>query len=513
MSTEKHLVEAMGSGLAMIDFDGDGLLDLYFVNGAKLDGEPPSVTYAKTAARHWNRLYRNLGEWRFQDVTEAAGVAGRDYGMGAAVADYDGDGDDDLFVSNFGTDILFRNQGDGTFRDVSRESGIRGEGWSSGAVFLDFDNDGFLDLFVASYLQWSPQDSAACGQFLPERRSYCHPREFHAAQHTLYRNLGDGAFEDVSDATNLSSEMGKGLGVALNDYDGDGWIDIFVANDSYPQQLLRNASGERFFESALEAGVAYDAEGAEYAGMGVTWEDFDRDLRADIAVNALGRQGYWLYRDVDRRFEAVSEQTGLLALSELRSGWGMGLVDFDNDGWRDLFVAQGHVMDDIGDSDPALAREEPMMLARNLFGRFYDVSGGAGRPFDRPIAGRGAAFGDLDQDGRVDIVVSVNDGPALILRNTSEAGNALAVRLEGIGPNRDAIGAVVRIRSSDGVEQTAFRGSQGSYLSSSSPDIHFGLGEGQRCESISVRWPDGTTQTVLDPGDGLITVRQPAPPD
>ena len=513
MSTEKHLVEAMGAGLAMIDFDGDGLLDLYFVNGAELDGEPPSVTYAKTAARHWNRLFRNLGGWRFRDVTEAAGVAGRGYGMGAAVADYDGDGDEDLFVSNFGTDILFRNQGDGTFRDVSREAGIRGEGWSSGAAFLDFDDDGFLDLFVASYLQWSPQDSPACGQFLPERRSYCHPREFHAGQHTLYRNLGDGTFEDVSDATNLSSELGKGLGVALNDVNGDGWVDIFVANDSFPQQLLRNANGERFLESALEAGVAYDAEGAEYAGMGVAWEDYDRDLRADIAVNALGRQGYWLYRDVDRRFEAVSEQTGLLALSELRSGWGMGLVDFDNDGWRDLFVAQGHVMDDIGDSDPALAREEPMMLARNLFGRFYDVSGRAGPSFDRAIAGRGAAFGDLDQDGRVDIVVSVNDGPALILRNTSEAGNALAVRLEGFGPNRDAIGAVVRIRSSDGVEQTAFRGSQGSYLSSSSPDIHFGLGEGQRCESISVRWPDGTTQTVLDPGDGLITVRQTAPPD
>ncbi len=507
-SAEKHLPEAMGAGVAMIDFDLDGLLDLYFVNGAELVRGEPQRAYAKSSRKYSNRLYRNLGEWRFRDVTEEAGVAGSGYGMGTAVADYDGDGDPDLFVSNFGQDILFRNEGDGTFRDVSREAGIRGEGWSSGAAFLDFNNDGLLDLFVASYLRWTLQISKPCGPFLPDRRSYCHPREFLPARHTLYRNAGDGTFEDVSDASGIRGAPGKGLGVALGDFDRDGWVDIFVANDSYPQQLLRNAGGERFVESALETGVAFDAEGRDYSGMGVVWDDFDRDLRADLVVNALGRQGYWLYRSDGERFEPVSARTGLLELSELRSGWGMGLVDFDNDGWRDLLVAQGHVMDDIGDSDPALANEEPLMLARNLFGRFYDVSGRAGPAFNRPIAGRGAAFGDLDGDGRVDAAISVNNGSALILRNSSPAGNSVTVRLEGSGANRDAIGASVRVRTAGTVEQMAFRGNHGSYLSSNSPDLHFGLGEDGRCESITVRWPDGSTQTVSDPTGPVVTVQQ-----
>ncbi len=507
-SPEKHLVEAMGAGIAMLDFDGDGLLDLYFVNGAELADGPEGSAYLKSSSAHWNRLYRNLGDWRFEDVTGEAGVAGRGFGMGAAVADYDGDGDADLFVSNYGPDILFRNEGDGTFRDVSAEARIEGSGWSAGAAFLDFNNDGLLDLFVASYLEWTLDTSPACGPFLPESRSYCHPREFPAAQHTLYRNLGDGTFEDVSEAAGLESELGKGLGVALNDYDGDGWVDIFVANDSFPQQLFRNARGGRFVESALGAGVAYDQEGNDYAGMGVAWHDYDRDLRADIAVNALGRQGYWLYRRHGSHFEPASEQSGLLALSELRSGWGMGLVDFDNDGWRDLFVAQGHVMDDIGDSDPELAHEEPLMLARNLFGRFYDVSGRAGAVFERKFAARGAAFGDLDGDGRVDVAVSVNDGAALVLQNKSSAGNSMAVRLEGNAPNRDAIGATVRVRTGDGVEQESFRGAYGSYLSSSAPDLHFGLGQGQHCESITVRWPDGSTQTLPDPQGSVVTIRQ-----
>ncbi len=510
---DKHLVEAMGSGVAMIDFDQDGLLDLYFVNGAELTQSQGRLAYEKTAPQHWNRLYRNLGEWQFRDVTEEAGVAGEGYGMGAAVADYDGDGDPDLFVSNFGPDILFRNEGDGTFRNVSHDAGVEGEGWSSGAAFLDFNNDGLLDLFVASYLNWSPQMSRPCGPFLPDRRSYCHPREFRAARHTLYRNSGDGTFVDASDATGVSSTPGKGLGVAVGDYDRDGWVDIFVANDSFPQQLLRNARGDRFVESALKAGVAYDGEGRDYAGMGVVWEDFDRDLRADIVVNALGRQGYWLYRSVGRRFEPGSERSGLLELSELRSGWGIGLVDFDNDGWRDLLVAQGHVMDDIGESDPVLAHEEPLMMARNLFGRFYDIAERAGPVFDRAVAARGAAFGDLDNDGRVDVVISVNDGPALVLRNTSAAGNSLTIRLEASGSNRDALGAVVRVRSAAGVEQEAFRGSYGSYLSSNSPDLHFGLGDRGRCESVTVRWPDGSKQTIQEPTGRLVTVRQSGPLD
>ena len=510
-SPEKHLLEAMGSGVAMLDYNGDGRIDLYFVNGADLSGASGEGGPNKEDPRFWNRLYENGGGWRFRDVTAEAGVAGRGYGMGAAVADYDADGDPDLFVSNFGTDILYRNEGDGTFLDVSAEAGLSHGGWSSGAVFLDFDNDGRIDLFVARYLRWTLETSRPCGDALPDRRSYCHPRQFGPATHLLYRNLGGGRFEDVSEAAGLAGHPGKGLGVALNDYDGDGWVDLFVANDSYPQQLFRNAGGKGLVETAVLAGAAYDSDGHDYAGMGVVWEDFDGDARPDLLVNALGRQGYWLYRNRNGRFEPVSDVSGIAALSELRSGWGMGLEDFDNDGWRDLLVAQGHVMDDIGDSDPALAHEEPLMIARNLFGRFYDVSGRAGSVFREALAARGAAFGDLDADGRIDVAVVVNDGPALLLRNTSAAGNSVSIRLEGVGGNRDGIGAVASVTTREGRETTAFRQSAGSYLSSNAPDLHFGLGDQQCCKSVTVRWPDGTTQAVPDPESPLIVIRQADP--
>ena len=510
---DKYLVEAMGSGVAMLDFDGDSRLDLYFVNGADLDDLAKESSSAKSDPRYWNRLYRNVGNWRFEDATAPAGVAGRGYGMGVATGDYDGDGDIDLFVSNFGPDILFRNEGDGTFRDVTADAGIAGPGWSAGAAFLDFDGDGWLDLFVATYLDWTFGKSRPCGDSLPDRRSYCHPRLFDPVRHTLYRNLGNGRFLDVTSEANISDHPGKGLGVAVNDYDGDGWSDVFVANDSYPQQLFRNLRGTGFTDLAIKAGAAYDAEGQEYAGMGIVWSDFDRDTRPDLLVNALGRQGYWLYRNADGTFEPVSDSSGISALSELRSGWGMGLADFDNDGWRDLFVAQGHVMDDIGDSDMALSHEEPLMLARNLFGRYYDVSGRAGPVFGRRYAARGTAFGDLDSDGRVDVAVNVNDGAALLLRNESAAGEWITVRLEGVGGNRDAIGSRVTVKSTANTVQSAYSGEAGSYLSANSPDLHFGLGEEGRCTAIEIRWPDGSHGVVTDVDDELLVVRQSMRPE
>ncbi|MXY71111.1 MAG: CRTAC1 family protein [Acidobacteriia bacterium] len=506
----KFLVETMGAGVALIDYDGDGLWDLYFVNGADLSNVSEVKGPEKAAERFWNRLYKNLGDWRFEDVTGSAGVAGRGYGMGAAVADYDGDGDSDLFVTNFGPDLLYRNDGSGKFTEVSTAAGIRGGGWSAGAAFADFDNDGHLDLFVAQYLEWSFGASKPCGEGRPDRLSYCHPREFGPVTHRVYRNLGDGRFEDASVRMGIADHPGKGLGVALNDFDGDGWVDVFVANDSYPQQLFLNKRGARFEEVAIRLGAAYDAEGRDYAGMGVVWQDFDGDLRPDLLVNALGRQGYWLYRHLGDRFEPASELSGVAALSELRSGWGMGLVDFDNDGWRDLLVGQGHVMDDIEHSDEALAHEEPILLARNLFGRFFDVSSKAGPAFERRLAARGVAFGDLDGDGRVDAVVNVNDGEALILRNQSDAGHSITVRLEGAGLNRDAIGASVRVRTEDGREQHGFRASAGSYLSSNADDLHFGLGDSGRAERVQVWWPNGSTQAVSGQTSGLVVIRQPA---
>lgn len=505
---EKYLLEAMGAGVAMLDFDGDGRLDIYFVNGARLEDLANGASGAKADPRYWNRLYRNVGNWQFEDATASAGVAGRGYGMGVATGDYDGDGDIDLFVSNFGPDILFRNEGDGTFRDASADAGIGGPGWSAGAAFLDFDGDGWLDLFVASYLDWSFEKSRPCGESLPDRGSYCHPRLFDPVQHTLYRNLGNGRFQDVSPESNISDHAGQGLGVAVNDYDGDGWADVFVANDSYPQQLFRNLGGSGFTELAVQAGVAYDAEGQEYAGMGVVWSDSDRDARPDILVNALGRQGYWLYRNANGRFEPASDSSGISALSELRSGWGMGLADFDNDGWRDLFVAQGHVMDDIGDSDGALSHEEPLMLARNLFGRYYDVSSRAGPVFDRRYAARGASFGDLDADGRVDVAVNVNDGAALLLRNESTAGESITVRLQGVGGNRYAIGARVTVKSTANTVQSAYSGEAGSYLSANSPDLHFGFGEDGRCEAVEITWPDGSQDMFTDIEDRWLAASQ-----
>ncbi len=507
-SAEKHLIEAMGSGVAILDFDSDGLPDLYFVNGAAVSGRSPEGPLAKGSPRHWNRLYRNLGGWRFRDVTREAGVAGKGYGMGVATADFDGDGDTDIFLTNFGPDMLLRNEGDGTFLDVSAISGIRGDGWSSGAAFADFDRDGRLDLIVAGYLQWNFELSRPCGEALPARRSYCHPRAFRPARHTLYRGLGDGRFEDVSEWSGLGDRPGKGLGVAINDSDGDGWPDIFVANDSYPQQLFLNEGDGRLRESALHAGVAHDSEGRDYAGMGVAWEDFDGDSSPDLLVNALGRQGYWLYRNTGGEYRPASRISGLTALSELRSGWGMGLVDFDNDGWRDLMVGQGHVMDDISLSDEALAHEEPLMLARNLHGRFFDVSDRAGPAFRTAMAARGVAFGDLDRDGRVDAVISTNGGLALLLRNVSSAAAWASVTLVGQGENRAAIGARVCVAPENGRRQCAFRSTAGSYLSSASVPLHFGLGDSRQLARLTIQWPDGSQQRVIEPPLGELTVRQ-----
>lgn len=469
----------MGAGVALLDYDGDGLLDIFLVNGAEIvDG--------RVGRKHPNRLFRNRGDWSFEDITDAAGLAGKGYGMGAAVGDYDGDGDPDLYVSNFGPDLFYRNDGD-AFVEIAEETGVATDGWSAGAAFFDYDGDGRQDLFVARYLDWDFDSSRPCGD---QDSSYCHPRLFGAVTHKLYRNLG-GRFEDISAQVGLDEAPGKGLGVAVGDVDGDGRPDVFVANDSVPQQLFLNREG-RLIESAIGAGVAYDADGRTYAGMGTVLSDYDNDGDLDIFANALALEGYSLYRQREpAEFDPVAAGTGLLGATEMHSGWGAGFSDFDNDGWSDLFVAQSHVMDDIERSQPNLHYEEPLLLLRNLFGRFYDVSAKAGEAFETPRAHRGAAIGDLDNDGRLDLVISVNNGEALLLRNLAPAGN------HWIGFDVDA-GARVTVTDSEGVQRLRSAGASGSYLSSSDPRAHFGLGAATASQ-VQISWPNGARKVLEEP--------------
>ena len=495
--SQKYLMEAMVGGVATLDFDQDGLLDLYFVNGAALaDPMPEGHAPDKSDPRYWNRLYRNEGGWRFSDVTRKAGVQGEHYGQGVAAGDYDNDGFPDLFLANFGRNTLFRNRGDGTFEDVTELAGVQGGGWSAAAGFMDYDRDGHLDLFVTRYVQWSFEGNPWCGERKPGYRSYCHPKQFKPISHLTYRNNGDGTFTEASDSTGFGAVPGKGLGIAFNDYDRDGWIDVLVANDSAPQQLFRNVEGAKFEEVALLSGMAYDENGRTFAGMGADFADYSNDGLPDIFINALAHQGYALFRNEGPLFEYVSGRTGVSEISTQHSGWGTKFVDYDNDGLRDIFVAQGHVMDNIELTQPDLQYEEPLVLMRNTGDGFVDVSSSSGDPFQVDRAARGAAFADLDNDGFVDIAINCRDGRAVILRNAGNENRWLTVDLEGRRSNRDGIGALVRVTSDAGTEQQGVVSRAGSYLSSGDRRLHFGLGGAGSVRGVAVTWPSGAVQQL-----------------
>lgn len=499
ISAEKYLPESMGAGVALIDYDRDGLLDIYFVNGATLPG------LSKADSRFWNRLYRNLGGGKFEDVTVKAGVQGVGYGMGAAVGDFDNDGYSDLFIANLNRNTLYRNTGKGTFEDVTDRAGLGGGGWSVGAAFVDYDRDGKLDLFVSRYVQFRFDRNPWCGDRKPGYRSYCHPDQFGATTHLLYRNQSDGKFRDVSQEMGIAAAPGKGLGVAVNDVDNDGWPDIAVANDSAPQQLFRNNGGKRFEEVALSKGLAYDEDGRVFAGMGIDFADYDHDGRPDIFINALAQQRYALFRNKPDYFDYHSGPAGVGAITNLHSGWGARFIDYDNDGWRDLFVAQGHVMDNIELTQPQLRYLEPLLLMRNVGGKFEDVSKRSGAVFEKPLAARGAAFGDLDNDGFADVVISCNNGAPVILRNTGKGGHWLQLKLTGRRSNRDAIGAKVHVTAAGGLTEHAFVSGAGSYLSASDARLHFGLGTATAAD-VEVTWPTGATEKRrIDAVDRLIT--------
>ena len=502
---QKYLIETMPGGVALLDYNNDGLLDIFLVNGGRItDPVKLPENFDRKNPRYWNRLFRQNRDGSFTDVTEQAGlphIADSNYGMGVAVGDYDNDGFPDLFVTNYGKNILYHNNGDGTFTDVTAKAGVEGGGWSESAGFFDYDNDGKLDLFVTRYMDWDTKHSKTCGA---EWRTYCPPEEFPATTSILYHNRGDGTFEDVSQKSGIAAKKGRALGVAFADYDGDGFTDIFVANDGMQQFLFHNNGNGTFTERALEAGAGLSADGRRLSGMGTVFQDYDNDGLPDIIVTELPREIYGVYHNQgDGTFTYRSLETGLGVLSSGSSGWGVGLEDFDNDGWKDLFVAQSHVLDNVEQIDPSLHYKELPLLALNHSGRFERSESGA----PAPLASRGAAFGDINNDGWIDVLTTVlGDHPRLYL-NHKGSGHWLSVTLRGTRSNRDGYGARVQVNG-----QTRFATSAGSYLSASDKRLHFGLGSAQTAK-VDVSWPSGIRQSLSNvQADQFLEIREPERP-
>src|SRR5713226_7666428 len=510
--TPKHyLPETMGAGVALFDYDNDGRLDIFLVNGAPLtDPTPKGSIPQKTGPKYWNRLLHQKQDGTFEDVTEKAGLQGVGYGMGVAVGDYDNDGFEDLYVTAYGGNKLYHNNGDGTFTDVTEKAGVGGGGWSTSAAWVDLDGDGLLDLVVLRYLQWDFNDTW-CGERKEGYRAYCHPDAFHPITQLVYHNDGNGHFTEISRKIGLA-EPGKGLGIALADYDGDGHIDIFIANDSMAEFLYHNKGDGTFEEVALSSGVAVDGEGHSYAGMGVDFADYNNDGKPDLVVTDLANQMYALYRNNgDGTFTYESYPSGIGRMTMTHSGWGVRFIDYDNDGWKDLLINQGHDLDTIQLTFPNLRYREAMLLARNTGKGFVDVSAEAGGIFQQAWVGRGLAIGDIDNDGRLDAVVTSNDGGLYVLHNLTQTQNHwITLELVGHKSNRDAIGAEVKLITAKG-SQMATVTTAGSYLSSSDKRVHFGLGAETVAGTIEIRWPSGIRQTLKNiRGDQILQVQEPS---
>jgi hypothetical protein len=510
-TSKKYLIETMGSGVALFDYDNDGRLDIFLVNGAALDDPTPKGTIPqKTGPKYWNRLYHQKLDGTFEDVTEKAGLQGTGYGMGAAIGDYDNDGNEDLFVTEYGGNKLYHNNGDGTFTDVTAKAGVGGGGWSTSAAWVDLDGDGFLDLVVLRYLRWN-FDDVWCGDHKEGWRAYCHPDLFNPISPLVYHNNGDGTFTEVAEKIGMA-KPGKGLGIAIADYDHDGHIDVFIANDSMVQFLYHNKGDGSFEEVGLISEAAVDMDGRTYAGMGVDFADYNNDGWPDLVVTDLANQRYALYQNNgDGSFTYASTASGLSRMTVTHSGWGVRFFDFDNDGWKDLLIAQGHDLDTIELNFPNLRYREPMLLARNTGKSFVDVSSESGSVFQRAWVARGLAVGDIDNDGRLDAVVTTNDGPAHILKNeTSTENHWLLLNLVGHKSNRDGIGAQVKLISAAG-QQFATVSTAGSYLSSSDKRVHFGLGRESTVQEIEIRWPSGILQSLKNlRADQILKIDEPA---
>ena len=478
---QKHMVETMAGGVATFDYNNDGLPDIFFTNGAAL----PSLQ--KSADKFNNRLYRNDGNWKFTDVTKQAGLAGAGYSIGAAVADFNNDGHPDLFVAGAFRNILYRNRGDGTFEDITATSGIDSKHFSVAAGWFDFDNDGLLDLFVVNYAKWTPEFNRFCGDAAKGIRVYCHPKYFPAIANQLYRNLGNGKFQDVSVATGLDKFTGRGMSVAFADYDGDGFMDAIVTNDNLPNFLFHNKGGKAFEEVALEAGVALLDNGKPVASMGADFRDYNNDGLPDIFITALSGETFPLFENRGKgQFRDATHLSKIAAATSPFAGWGLGIVDFDNDGWRDLFTANAHVNDLVEQFEPYTYRQQNALFRNQKDGTFAAVDAG----FHSKAAHRGSAFADFDGDGLMDIVVASLGEPAELWRNRSTPQGAwLKVKLTGRKSNRDGIGATIRIG-----KQTNIMTSAVSYASSSHGPVHFG-GLPANVD-VEVLWPTGKKQIV-----------------
>jgi hypothetical protein len=500
----------MGPGVGLFDYDNDGLLDIYLVNGAPLaDPSAKGSNPQKTNSQYWNRLYHQNKDGTFEDVTEKAGLQGTGYGMGVAVADYDNDGFEDLYVTSYGGNKLYHNNGNGTFTDVTQKAVVGGSGWSTSAAWVDLDNDGFLDLIVLRYLDWD-FDDFWCGEHKEGFRAYCHPDHFKPISPLVYHNNHDGTFTEVAEKLGLS-KPGKGLGIAIADYDRDGHIDLFFANDSMVEFLYHNKGNGTFEELGLVSEVAVDIDGRTYAGMGVDFADYNNDGWPDLVVTDLANQRYALYQNNgDGSFNYASSAAGIGQMTLSHSGWGVRFFDYDNDGWKDLLIAQGHDMDTIELTSPNLKYREPLLLARNTGHGFVDISAQSGEVFRQAWVSRGLAIGDLDNDGRLDAVVTTNDGPIHILHNETQTQNHwVLLKLVGHKSNRDAIGAEVTVVTASGL-QSATVSTAGSYLSASDKRVHFGLGRDNVAQRIEIRWPSGIRQTLKNvSADQILQIEEP----
>jgi enediyne biosynthesis protein E4 len=498
-TSRKHMIETMPGGVAAFDYNGDGLTDIFFTNGASI----PSLE--KDSPKFFNRLYRNDGDMKFSDVTLEAGVAGTGYSMGASAADYNNDGHTDLFVAGVYRNILYRNLGNGKFEDVTQAAGIKSDKWSVAAGWFDYDKDGWLDLFVVNYAHWTPDFDRYCGDRNRNLRVYCHPRYFEGLSNTLYRNRRDGTFEDVSIQSGIAAHIGRGMSVAFADYDDDGLMDIFVTNDNMPNFLFRNKGDGTFEEVALQTGVALTNNGLPVASMGADFRDYDNDGLPDLSVTALAGETFPLFRNLGKRmFQDATHDSRLGPLSIARSGWSNGFFDFNNDGWKDLFTANSDVNDLIDLFQSTHYKQSNSLFVNLGNGIFQDVSSEAG--FDLARAHRGSAFADFNNDGKIDIVVSSLGEPAELWQNISpDVHHWLILKLIGTKSNRDAIGAVVRMGNQWNQVTTAV-----GYASSSPASVHFGTGKLEKIDRIEIRWPSGGVQVLRNlAANQILEVHEP----